>query len=67
MVVFDDKCADVLKELQKKHRTHKRYADLMLAAMAKASNDILVTRNQKHFLKFLPNAQIANWIDEEPT
>ena len=66
IVAFDQKCADVLKQLQKKHKAHKRYADMMIAATAKANNLILVTRNQRHFLKLLPESRLANWIDEKP-
>ncbi len=39
----------------------------MIAAMAKAGNHIVVTRNQKHFLQLLPNHQLMDWIDEEPS
>lgn len=52
--------------LLRKHKTHKQYTDIMIAAMAKAGKHIVVTRNKKHFLKFLPKSQIVNWIDEEP-
>lgn len=65
VVVFDERCAAVLEELRNKHKAHKRYADMMIAAMAKVGNHIVVTRNQKHFRKFLPKSQLANWIDDE--
>ena len=65
VVVFDERCAAVLEELRDKHKAHKRYADMMIAAMAKAGNHIVVTRNQKHFRMFLPKSQLANWIDDE--
>ena len=66
VVVFEERCADAMKQLQKKHKVHKRYADMMIAATAKAGQHILVTRKQKHFSKLLPNTQLANWIDEKP-
>lgn len=66
VVIFDESCVETMEELQRKHKTHKRYADMMIAAVAKVGNHIVVTRNQKHFTKFLPKSQLANWIDEEP-
>jgi len=66
VVVFDERCVNILEELKRKHKTHKRYADMMIAAVAIVDNHIVVTRNQNHFTKFLPKRQLANWIDEEP-
>jgi predicted nucleic acid-binding protein len=66
VVMFDEKCAKALAELRQKHKTHKCYADMMIAAMAKANNHIVVTRNVKHFEPLLPKNQIANWIDDKP-
>ena len=66
VVVFDEKCAKALAQLRKKHKTHKCYADMMIAAMVLAGNHIIVTRNVKHFEPLLPKNQIANWIDDKP-
>ena len=66
VVIFDERCVSAMEELRRKHKTHKRYADIMIAAVAKVGNHTVVTRNQKHFAKFLPKSQLANWIDEEP-
>lgn len=66
VVVFDERCAEAMEKLQRKHKTHKRYADMMIAAMAQVGKHIVVTRNQRHFTKLLPKSQLANWIDEEP-
>jgi predicted nucleic acid-binding protein len=66
VVIFDESCVDAMEEMQRKHKTHKRYADMMIAAMAKVGNHIVVTRNQKHFTRLLPKIQLANWIDKEP-
>lgn len=66
IVIFDKNCTDVMIALQRKYKDHKRYADIMIAAMAKAGNHVVVTRNQKHFEKLLPKNQLANWIDDEP-
>ncbi|MDM8562459.1 type II toxin-antitoxin system VapC family toxin [Candidatus Marithioploca araucensis] len=67
VIQFDEKCAEILEALQRKHKTHKRYADMMIAAIAKAEHHIVVTRNVKHFELLLPKSQIANWIDDKPT
>ena len=64
VVVFDEECVEVMENLRRKHTTHKCYADMMIAAVAISGNHIVVTRNQKHFAKFLPKDQLANWVDE---
>jgi len=66
IVVFDEACAKALIELRQQHKTHKCYADMMIAAMALAGNHIVVTRNVKDFSPLLPKNKIANWIDEKP-
>ncbi len=63
IIIFDEKCAQKLEELRRKHKAHKRYPDMMVAAMALAGKHIVVTRNQKHFQIFLHKTQLANWID----
>ncbi len=65
--VFDDKCAEALIKLRQKHKTHKKYPDMMIAAMAQAGKHIVVTRNQNDFEIFLSPNQISNWIDMKPT
>ena len=66
VVIFDESCVSEMEKLQRMHKTRKRYADVMIAAVAKAGNHIVVTRNQKHFTSLLPKIQLANWIDEVP-
>ncbi|MBN1350468.1 type II toxin-antitoxin system VapC family toxin [candidate division KSB1 bacterium] len=66
VIIFDDKCTEIMEQLQKRYKKHKRYADMMIAATAKAGNHIVVTRNQKHFSDLLPKNQLVNWIDEKP-
>lgn len=63
VVVFDEKSAEILQTLQKRIKTRKRYADVMIAATALAGNHIVVTRNEKHFRDLLPAQQLVNWID----
>lgn len=67
IVIFDELCAETMKRLQQKHRTRKRYADLMIAAMTITGGHILVTRNQADFIDLLPKTQLTNWIDDPPT
>jgi predicted nucleic acid-binding protein len=66
LIVFDTTCATVMERFHQQHRRRKRYADLMIAAMVVAGQHILVTRNQRDFVDVLPQAQLANWIDDPP-
>ena len=66
VVVFDAACATMMERLRQQHRRRKRYADLMIAAITAAGQHVLVTRNQADFRDVLPQAQLANWIDEPP-
>ncbi len=65
-ILFDDKCGKALEELKRLHKAHKKYADLMIVAMAQVGKHVVVTRNQKDFENLLPPNQLANWIDDEP-
>jgi hypothetical protein len=38
----------------------------MIAAIVVAGQHILATRNQADFRDVLPQAQLANWLDEPP-
>ncbi len=67
VVVFDQACADELVQLQRTSKTRKRYADAMIAAMARAGHHIVVTRNQVHFADLIPPGQLVNWIDAPPS
>lgn len=66
IVAFDQPSAEVMLRLQQKLKSHKRYADVMIAAMAIAGNHIVVTRNSQHFTDLLPRRQLVNWIDDLP-
>jgi len=55
-----------MDRLRRKHRKRKRYADMMIAAMAEAGQHIVVTRNLDDFADLLPRAQLTNWVDELP-
>jgi len=66
IVVFDESCVEVMERLWQRHRRHKRYADLMIAATAEAGHHMIVTRNQADFGDLLPRARLVNWIDDPP-
>jgi len=66
VLLFKDEAKEEFEKLLKKFKSKKRYADMMIAAMALAGNHVVVTRNTKHFADLLPPAQLANWIDEPP-
>ena len=66
VVVFNQDCAEALARLRRRHRRRKRYADLMIAAMAVAEGHVVVTRNQVDFDDLLPPIQLVNWIDDPP-
>ena len=58
---------ETIKELQalmQKIKTKKRYADVVIAAMARATGLIVVTRNVEDFKDLLPAMKIQNWIDQ---
>ena len=67
VIVFDEECANVLKKLRNKHKAHKRYTDMIIAAMAEVGSHTIVTRNAKDFEKLLPKKYLENWIDERPS
>ncbi len=65
-VSFDDASLVVMQQMLKQHQSKGRYADLMIAALAKAGHHIVVTRNTKDFADLLPKQQLQNWIDDLP-
>ncbi len=66
MLILDESGVTKLVELQKQHSSNKRYADMMIAAIALTGKHIVITRNQRHFVDLLPAIQLANWIDDPP-
>lgn len=54
--------AEFFKLLQHKKLKKLGRADLLIAAIALARRDVLVTRNLKHFQQ-VPGLQIENWAD----
>lgn len=66
MLALNQQSATMLAQMQKKHGSRKRYADMMIAAMALTENHVVVTRNLKHFADLLSPHQLANWVDDLP-
>lgn len=63
-VYVDEQAVTALKTLRQKVNTRKRYADVVIAAIALANDDIVVTRNVNDFRDLLPSAKIQNWVDQ---
>jgi len=61
---LDQPSVDKLIELRQKRSTRKRYADVIIAAMALAGGHIIITRNVADFSDLLPAVRIQNWIDQ---
>lgn len=66
IIGLDQQSANVMLRLLKQHPSRKRYADLLITAMALAGHHIVVTRNTKDFADLLPALQLQNWIDDPP-
>ena len=63
-VYLTDKAIAELVALRQRVKTHKRYADAVIAAIALAENCTVITRNAEDFKLYLPAARIENWIDQ---
>lgn len=63
-VYVNEAAVAALVTLRQRVSTHKRYADVLIAATALAGDDIVVTRNVEDFRDLLPAARIQNWIDQ---
>ena len=66
MQPFNEKAVKELTNLKRLKKSKRRYADMMIAAMAIAGRHIVVTRNTRHFKDLLPARQLVNWIDHAP-
>lgn len=53
-----------LQVLQQRVKTKKRYADIVIAAMARATGFTVVTRNLQDSKDLLPALKIQNWVDQ---
>ena len=61
---LNERAITELATLRNRVNTRKRYADVVIAAMALACDDIVVTRNVDDFRDLLPADRIQNWIDQ---
>lgn len=52
-------------KLQAQKNTKKRYAACIIAALAIANRDVIVTRNVEDFKDLLSAPQIQNWVDDK--
>jgi predicted nucleic acid-binding protein len=63
-VYVDEPSIAALLALRQRVSTRKRYADVVIAAIAIAQDAIVVTRNIEDFRDLLPAAKIQNWVDQ---
>lgn len=63
ILYLDEKAMKAFADLRKKVSTKKRYADVIIAAMASVDDHIVVTRNVDDFKDLLPATRIQNWVD----
>jgi len=63
-VYVNEQAVAELMALSARVNTRKRYADVVIAAIALAGGDIVVTRNVDDFRDLLPIDRIQNWIDQ---
>lgn len=61
---FDAAAISLAEQFKQRIKTHKRHADLLIAAQTLAGRHILVTRNTADFRDLLPASQLQNWIDD---
>ncbi|HEX4949175.1 MAG TPA: PIN domain-containing protein [Blastocatellia bacterium] len=55
-----DDAFNALNHLMMRKQTRKRYADAIIAAIAIANHDIVITRNVEDFKDLLPASQLQN-------
>jgi predicted nucleic acid-binding protein len=60
---LDDDAVKKMRELLSRVKTKKRYADVIIAAIALANNCVVVTRNTDDFKHLVPAQQLQNWVD----
>ena len=63
-VYVNEQAVAALVALRQRVSTRKRYADVIIAAIALAGDNIVVTRNLDDFRDLLPAARIQNWVDQ---
>lgn len=63
IVEMTEQAINELVGLRQRVKTRKKYADVIIAAMALAEGRIVVTRNVADFADLLPASRIQNWVD----
>ncbi len=61
---LDAAASALAEQFKQRLKTHKRHADLIIAAQTLAGRHILVTRNIADFRELLPASQLQNWVDD---
>ena len=64
ILYFDEQSLRIASDLIERVRTHKRYADVLIASQVSAGKHILVTRNTNDFRALIPLEQLQNWVDD---
>lgn len=64
ILYLGDKAAKEMESLRQRVGAKKRYADVIIAAMARAGGHTVVTRNVTDFKDLLPAARLQNWVDQ---
>lgn len=60
---LDEDAVKRMRELLGRVKAKKRYADVIIAAIALANNCVVVTRNMGDFKDLVPGRQLQNWVD----
>ncbi len=60
---LDEEAVEKMRQLLNRVRTKKRYADVIIAAIALAQGCVVVTRNTDDFKDLVPSHQLQNWVD----
>lgn len=61
---LDEKAVERMHEFLSRVKTKKRYADVIIAAIAMAQGCIVVTRNTEDFKDLVPPHRLQNWVDQ---
>ncbi len=61
---LDENAVERMHQLLGRVRTKKRYADVIIAAIALAKGCVVVTRNTDDFKDLVPPPQLQNWVDQ---
>ncbi|MEP7336926.1 MAG: type II toxin-antitoxin system VapC family toxin [Acidobacteriota bacterium] len=60
---LDEVRVERMHQLLSRVKTKKRYADVIIAAIALANNCVVVTRNTDDFKDLVPVQRLQNWVD----